>query len=941
MAFCPRAAVTKNYQTQPSALRKTTSLSSFRPIIGNTQTTIPATPIFNRKPATFNETPKISNEPAEADATKPETWGTPYPKILQDGAVENFRPQEVHEKVTYAEPLSPPNEQESYTIAASGASENEEDQRGDDDETPEETVVESVITNQAEVGLSSEPPFKDEVIHHQFTTPNLTPYHAKNANLFLDESDSDMPIEGPAEKDGVHQPHASVEAWGSTESIGKAAERVQEESDSETEAMLEPTFESRTSSPMSECENAEAEFNQSADFSREENNSNGDAGEIIQKVDSYVVGTNQTDVEDKLYPDGEEMDTWDSVIERKVDLKTDDGIKDDEVERQHAEPEEDISAREPEHEKTEDFVASAQAEDYLVMNTKAEDDGHPAALYQENAPLPGKEEEEEEEDGDEEDSQNVCVSWRTELESDSYAQDNTLADTRPLIRYKSDETDANTQASHMEESESSEGDQEKKMVEMESGQWSEEQSKKFGTMEDLCEEAEGEVLDEEYDLGYADTEDREAAREHVTSLKDTEGVEEMINKDSDGYSDEEAEELIKPTVATNVGYEEMEIDRLVEQELENLSTESYSAHFAQQQTAESEELLEEEDGQTSPSAESGHVEDRNFEYPDTIRDEPAENICSIDSSAVMPQTHTLTDEIEQEDRPASSQDKRQEVVEQNVSMVTHADVTEDNDSFSDFISRPETVDFDNSEKPDSASQENLQVADEVEDAAPVEETDPQEHPGEDAAPGAGEWEVPENPSEDFQIRHDHKHDEGPESYLHDDGGSDEGVMMCKEEAHEISPDSVPDQHDIFAVKDSTESVDKNSQDNTLHGVFSSSFKSDFWVSSLETGATYQPDDARNEAAEQTNQDLGFGENLFWGDSENPKAINGNSRVDIDSSKAMATKEEQGQMRSEVKQLLSRNVVEGELVHSEESDAEGEFWSSGEETVEEEVLGESI
>lgn len=908
------------------------------------------TPIFNRKPATFNQIPKTSNKPAKADPSKSATWETPYPKILQDGAVENFRPQEVHEKVTYAEPLSPPNEQESFTQTSTGANESEEDQRGVDDETPEETAV---LSNQVESGLSSELPFKDEVILHQFTTPNLAPYHirmSEQACGFPDESDSDMPIKGPTEKDNV-QLHTPIEAWGSKESIGKAAEHVQEETDSETEAVLEPTFESRTSSPMSECENAETEFIQFTDFSREEGGSNGYAGEITQKVNSSQAGRNETDVEDKLYPDGEEMDTWDSVIERKVDLKSDDGIREDERKRQCAEPEEDISAREPEYEKRQDFVTDEAAEDYLVMETKAHDDRDHAALYQENASPPDKEEEEE--DNEEDDSQNVCISWRTELESDSYAQDNTLADTRPLIRYKSDETDANTQASHMEESESSEGDQEKKMVEMGSGAWSEEKSKKFGTMEDLCEEVEEEALDEEYDLGYAHTAEKEVVSEHALSMNDTESVDDMIKKDSDRYSYEETEELTKPIVATNAHYdEEMEIDRLVEQELEDLSTESYSAHFAQQQVIECEEILhlqseQEEDGQKkaddmSLCAESGPRVNSNLESPNTIIDQPPENLCFSDSSEAMPQTDTLADEVEQEDN-TDAQDKREEVHEQNISMVTHVDVTEDCAGFSDLISRPETDNPNNSEEPNSVSQENLQVAaasTELENITPREETDPQEHQGEDAAkcqtfpnvPETGEREVLENPSQDFQIRHDQKCEDGPESYLDDDGASDEGVLMCKEEVHEISPDSVPDEHNIFVVKDSTESVNKNSKDNSLHGVFSSSLKSDFWVSSLETGATYQPDDACNEAAEQPNQDLGFGDNIFWGDSGNPNMINGNSRVDTDSSKAPTTKEERAEIHSEVKQLLCRNVVEGELVHSEESEVEGESWSSGEETV---------
>ncbi|XP_071326218.1 nestin [Trachinotus anak] len=970
--FCPRG-VKKNYQTQLSASHKTTSLSSLRAMTGTAATAIPATPLYSRKPVTYNETPKISRKSAEADATKSASWGTPYPKILQDGAVENFRPQEVHEKVTYAEPLSPPNEQEAFAQTTSGVKEGEEDRSSVDAESPEE-IVESVAGHQVESCLSSEPPCSDEVSHRQFTTPNLTPYDVRMTEkpcIFPDESDKDVPLEGPAEKEDSQQPQAPVYAWENKECVGKGVQQ-EETSDSETEAVLEPTFDSRTSSPMSECEPGESVFNQFTEFSRDERGSKDDADEIPQELKSSMVGTNETDVEDKLYPDGEEMDTWDSVIEKKVDLKTDDGIKENEAERQHAEPEEDISAREPEYEKREisqDFVTDVQDDNmaFSVMDAQVDDDREHAALYQENAPPP----DEEEEDDEDEDSQNVCVSWRTELESDSYAQDNTLADTRPLIRYKSDETDANTQASHMEESESSEGDQDKKVGEMESGTWNEGKSKKFGTMEDLCEEVEGEALDEEYDLGYAHIPDRDIGHsvtvsEHATSVNDEENTEEIIKKVSEGYSDEETEELTKPMVPTNFDCDdELETDRLVEQELENLSTDSYSAHFAQQQVSESEEMLhqqgksveemtEQEDAgkiktdDVSLSAESGVTVNSELVSSTTIMDQPFENLYFSDSSVVMPQTDTPADEeVQHKDEEATvAQKKREEVDEHNVSMVTHADLTEDCSGLSDFISRPDTEEIKNLEDPNTVPQENLQdVASttEVEDVVPVEVSESQEHLVEDPVdcesfpdvPETAEWEVLENPSEDFEIRaqieHDQKCDNVPDSsetYLHDDGGSDEGVMMCKEEALEISPDSVPDENDIFVVKDSTELLNTNGKEC----VFSPGIKKDFWVSSLETGATCQPDDACNEAAEQINQDLGFGDNLVWGNSDNPNVVNGNSKVDTDSSKALAAKEEQDQMHTEVKQLLCRNAVEGELVHSEESEVEGESWSSGEETV---------
>ncbi|XP_075937383.1 nestin [Anarhichas minor] len=947
--------VKTNYQTQLSTGYKTASLSSVRGLTGRGPTAVTATPMWSRKPVTLTETPKISSE---LETTKSATWETPYPKILQDGAVENFRPQEVHERVTYAEPLSPPNEQEAETTP--GDKEGEEDWNNVGVEPTEGgPVVQSVVSYQVESGLSAEPPLSDKISQHQFTTTDLTPYSVRMTEQpcgFSDESDMDMPFERSVGKEDIQELHAPIDEWAEKEFKGKEIERVQEEtSDSETEAVIEPNFDSRTSSPVSECEPEESLFDKVTDFSTDENILKEDAAETRQETSCSIVGTNETDVEDKLYPDGEEMDTWDSVIERKADLKTDEGMKTDEEKGQHAEPEEDISAREQKHEQREirsDFDAGVHQDDIeasSTMHTQVDDDGRHAALDQEGALFPDNDEDE-----DEEDSQNVSVSWRTELEGDSYAQDNTLADTRPLIRYKSDETDANTQASHVDESDSSDGEQEKKCGE--TGMWSEGKSKRFGTMEDLCEEVEGEALDEEYNLGYTHIENRGVG--HGMTLSDQ--AEEMIRKVSEGQSDVETEELTKSTTPTNMcNDEELETDRLVEQELENLATDSYSAHFAQQQVNESEEMLHLQGKSVEVKTEQEEAGMPRFTEPDvrvnqqlasstTITDQPHENLYFCDSPVATPQADTLTyEEVQHKDQEViDAPEKREEEDEHNASMVRHADATEDHSSFTDFICRPDMEEINNSEDPKpvlqvTADQENLQAVaapTEVKEVAPGEASSvSQEHLVEDIAdrkefpeaPETAEWEVLENPSEDFEIGHQsedyEKCDPVPESaqsYLHDDGSSDEGVMTRKVE---ISPGSEPDENDIFVAKNSAEHMNTNGKDNSLHGLFTSGLTNDFWASSLETGATNQPDDACNEAAEQTNQ------NLVWGDSENVVNVV-NSRVDLDSSKALNAKKEQEQMHAEAKQVLRRNVVEGEFVHSDESDVEGESWSSGEEPV---------
>lgn len=945
--FSPRERK-KHYQTHLSPNHKITSLSSVCGATETVQTVITAKPVYSSKPIHLSEK-------KATHASHLTSWETPYPKILQDGAVENFRPQEVSEKVTHAEPLSPPNEQEGLAIKPSGDKEDEENCKNVNVETPEENpVVQSCY--QVESDSS----------HHLFTTSNLTPEVVRITEkpCFLsDESDKHVYFKGPAEKtDLQEQLHAPIDAWVKNDSVTELVQDVQEEiSGSETEAVPEPSFVCRTSSPASECEPEDSVINQPADFSQNENIPTGDTVEERQEISSSPVGTSETGVDEKLYPDGEEMDTWDSVIERKAEVETDDGKSKDEGKRQHAEPEEDISAIDPVNEKREvslDYATDVQENIVAsaAMDTQEDDEVQRVMLEQENVLLSDKE------DDEEEDSQNVSVSWKTEVESDSYAQENTLADTRPLIQYKSDETDAT--ASHMEESESSEAEQEKKFGE--TGTWSEGKSKRFGTMEDLCEEAEGEALDEEYDLGYTHTEDRDVGHSLTTSEcaesgKDIEKEEELMMKVDDEHSDEETEEPSKLMVNADFD-EELDTDRLVEQELENLCTDSYSAHFAQQQDRKSEEIShlqdpsvevsdQEEAGQTETEAaflceEPPQRENYQPSSSTAIKDHQRDNLYFNNSSVT--QTETLVDdEIQHEKQKATDAEKREEDDEHNVSMVTHAD--EVDNGFNDVMTKPDVEEISNSEDPNSVQEVATPM--ELNEVVPVDVSNkPQEHLAEEVADchslhdaaEAVEWEVLEDPCEDLEMRDETEHGQicdnvphSDESYHHDEKeeekGSVEGIMIHQEESHEVSPDSVPEEKEIFVEKDSTDLLDKSGEDNSLHDVFSSGIKNDFWVSSVETGATYQPDDAFNEVAEQTNQNTGFGHSLVWGTLENTNAVNGNSRVDTESSKDLEPEEEQGQMESVVKQVLSRNV-EGELVHSEESEVEGESWSSGEETV---------
>lgn len=628
---------------------------------------------------------------------KPQPWQTAYPKILQDGAVESFRPQEVHEEVTYAEPLSPPIEQEAQTTA--GAAEGDE-----------------------ESGLGTQPRLGD-------TTPNITPYPVRMREEscgFSDESDGDPPAERPSGKEEVEEMRAETSAWPREEFTGGGGEPVQEEtSDVETEMVTEPNSDSRTSRPVSEPEES---------FCPTENIWKDDAAEMRQQTSCSLDRNHGAEVEDKLYPDGEEMDTWDSVTEGKVDLKTEKNTTNDEEKGQHAEPEEDISARDQKHEKT------GIGSDFVRQYHKASSKTHTQVDGEQRSLLPDNQR-----DDDEDDSENVSVSWRTELESDSYAQDNTLADTTPLIRYESDGADATTQASRVDEGDSSEGEQERKPGG--TAMWSEGKSKTFGTMEDLCEEVEGESLHEDFDLGSAPIGGHgETLTGHPTLVS----AGETVPKVSEGRSDAEAEELTKSTTATDMCSDE-ETDRLVEQELENIATENYRAHFAQQQVSGSEEMLhrqgrsieekteQEEAGMPGSTDASVH---RQPAPSTTFTDPPCENLYLWDSLVGI----TLPcAPVQEEDR--------------SVPMATHADATEDPPSFTDLISGPEGIHLSEDPKPglqvtaDPGHLQDVAAPARVKEAQPAEASSvSHEHRAEGVtdhqefqeAPEAAEWEVLED-----------------------------------------------------------------------------------------------------------------------------------------------------------------------------------------------------
>ncbi|XP_072316517.1 nestin [Eucyclogobius newberryi] len=925
-----------NYQLSPSP--KTTSSSVVHSMTGKTKPpVITATPIHYQKYMPRGEKLDISKKKVEDNDGYQQPKLTPYPKVLKDGAVENFRPQEVNEKVTYAEPLSPPDEEKTLDL------ENNEDNWSEQSEKQESSLKMEAALNEASLQLvepaltedlhsfsmKSEPmenqidkeeienpqapkdawvgeeivskteqPLIESSLNHQVeSSSNLEePFNVAGPDLveeaFTEELcsvtvKSQQPFSNEEIERSIEEP---IDAWVEKESLEdtKVVQEQVESSDSETDAFVEPNFDAKSSSPASECEPQDSFQIQ--------------LGEIVKDDFPFdSVGASMDDISpprEKLYPDGEEMDTWDSVIEQNQVLKADDLEQPHKVLKQHAQPEEDNSAREVQQQK-QDLVQDEGMQTKLelqIANAEQKD-----SLKKDLT--------DKSEDDEQEDSENVSVSWRTELEGDSYAQDNTLADTRPLIRYKSDETDANTQASHVDDVDnSSDGEHDKKVEETGSSTWIDDQTRRFGTMEDLCEEAEGEALDEEY--------------EYLRK-------EEMYMQEDENKTQQE---LIK-----TVFEEELDTDKLVEQELENLTTEYYTTQFVHQQ-ASAKDILQHESPAEQPIAWGEALEGmpETSDKEDFFTSEALVNQKS-EEQFEEPQQRNNAEENEVQELAEAKKDKH------NSSMVSHGDTAEDitevrkeivwsstsqersidnlsfgqkeqaeekQSIFQDMLTShmDQSIYENESNKPSSTVQEVIpNNGVEIRDTTPEEKCVPEELDTElSKVLATTQWEVLENPTENVEQDKINSDLKGRSS----DNKVDHDSLSPTDKPLNMSPESVHDEGDLFIVKESNELV-KTGKTN-LDDMFNINANNDFWVSPLETGATYQPqpDDVDNRHVERK---LGFG------DMEGRRSEN-----------VAAEKSDMAIEQKEVSHMFIKSVGKGEIVHSEESEDDSDAMSSGEE-----------
>ncbi|XP_064801719.1 nestin [Oncorhynchus masou masou] len=1004
-------------------------------------TTMSASPIWTQNQVTLNETPescrKTEEEHVDFDlgSTRQVIWSTPYPKVPQDGiSVDHFRPQDVHEEVNYAEPLSPPTEEAEADVVSWLGSDHKEQsmwdlEKEEEDQNivrtwvaKEKPVLEPAMSHQVEISFSMPTVFRTDA--QELYSPSVSYERAGSVtgahSAFSANDDNDVPFEMSSEKEDplLDLPYSPMNALEERhlKTARKDAEWVGKEGlESETKSVLEPAFETFTSSQAFEY-NKPKEFNQEDNMSYASTQSSHGSEEafhhvkrveedvinltkeddenymsnkdeeqlddelrpygygkddcerlagfnkencVTERIDKFnreaiisyesaqashwseevfhhverleegdihfTKGDDENDMYNKreeqyaLHPNGDVNDEWDRVggynEENGIRERMDEG-KDQEG-KDHMKEEEMWNNRETQPNQSD--------QEHIPSNVEKLNQ-----FEQEHIPL-GREKwnisDNDKEDHDEANyCQNSSVSWRAELEGDSYAQDNTLADTHPLIRYKSDETDANTQASHMGESDSSDGEQDREVCQTGSGTWGEGKSKQFDTMEDLYEESEGDVIDQERNMGSTHQEDVDASqtKEHATQENDEENAVDQLIQEAE--EEQSYEELTEPgeysMMCSDEDNNEERIDRLVEQELENLSISSYSEHFngqmiesesvlslqtvshtelsqtqdilyseeveqihsvrlnqSEQEPSGGEELNQsepeyipsggEEMNQSEPEYIPSGGEELNQSEPEYI---PSEVMYSMHSMIRMTPEHTSLRESSAEISKAEylAQGK---VFSEELGTEAVPDKIEGQDDQN--LSMLTHEDFTESHSIHSSlnsrpeSQTTLNNSD-IEESNSTDDESPNasqylQHANEaNLTPDQVDLlDVAVSHYEDCNALIEHSAEEVT-SYQ----ASHECLQTDKWEVLE-SPNKHLESGDPFAghKRDSERSSKTDSKGRDLHSFLSSGVHSNFWGSNLETGASYQPDEPYDHVTKLPNQNLALADNLSWVDLE--------------------------------------------------------------------------
>ncbi|XP_026781750.3 nestin isoform X1 [Pangasianodon hypophthalmus] len=603
--------------------------------------------------------------------------------------------------------------------------------------------------------------------------------------------------------------------------------------------------------------------------------------------------------------------------------------------------------------------------------------------------------EKEQGQSDEDESLNISASWRTDPgEADSYAQENTIADTRPLIHYKSDEeTDANIPISHLGVSEPTGSEDEREKHEGDS-HWSQIIAKRFDTMEDLSEEPELGSMDDIVTDGSVQSVLRESMDEESAVQNESCDVDSHVKTlMDDALEDQSESDLRNNSNENSQGEEETKIEIyhlstfLAEKQDESSQLHDWSAslynetrEMNEQQTLlttqaniSEDAITEYRDNKENWNIESieinpeGEGEDK--KYFDTPLPEPfqeqvlAEEPCEEPSIEITHSDVLLFETAITEEQSCP----KEEDVQSNLSMLTHADFTDEVSLHSHPESQTNTNDSDleetNSSEDESpnASQCSQLLSQQLDqDSATtvdvVSNTDPfvtgplsgvlREESSEDY--NAPEAEELENKEEQQYAVDSSSSGMGEiadslpqewENLGHEITSAPHSILSTTEEFGDVEMENQKDNMDIFQGDALKEECQTNEKENDLHSFFSSSIKEGIWsATKFEMAATYDPNDQTETETERysydsinSNQTTALGED--WGDLERLPPTNNKPEKDVGTSIAQSVEEEgEEQKMPQVKQVQCRDGKDGEeeTVHAEDSTDEGDSWSSGEE-----------
>lgn len=610
--------------------------------------------------------------------------------------------------------------------------------------------------------------------------------------------------------------------------------------------------------------------------------------------------------------------------------------------------------------------------------------------------------EEEQRQSDEDESLNISTSWTTDPgEANSYAQENTLADTRPLIHYKSDEeTNANIPVSHLGASETTDSEDEREKHEGAS-HLSQIIAKRFDTMEDLSEEPElgsmdDIVTDDSVQTVLRDSMDEECGVQNESGDMDSQN-QTAKTPVADALVDQSESDLRSNNNENNKGEGEKKTENyhlstlLFEKQEENskLHESSTSLYNETREMNEQQTLLtmqanisedaitEYRDDAENWNMESIEInperESEDKKYFDTPLPEPskeqafAEESCEAASTEIM-HSDVLLFETAVTDEQVGP---KEEDVQSDLSMLTHADFTDEFSLHSHPESQTNTNDSD-LEEPNSSedespnasqcsqllSQSEMQTLQLDQDSETTMDVVSKADPFfTDVLSGV----LREESSEDYnasQAKELENKEEQQYTVENSSGGMGENadslpqelenlgqkitiasrsILSTAEEFGDVEMENKKDNMDIFQDDALKEECQTNEKENDLHSFFSSSINEGIWsATTFEMAATYDPND-QTETEEQSydsinpNQAMPFGED--WGNTERVPPTNSKHEKDKGTAIAQSTEEEgEEQKVPQAKQVQCRDVKDGdeETVHAEDSTDEGDSWSSGEE-----------